>query len=46
MERPTPGVLARERVALADGRDEFCSDVASAAFCLEMGMEVVAEDAG
>jgi hypothetical protein len=31
---------------LADKRDEFCSNVASVAFCLEMGMEVVAEDAG
>lgn len=31
---------------MADERDEFCSDVASVAFCLEMGMEVVAKDAG
>lgn len=39
-------VLAPERVALADKRDEFCSNAASVAFCLESGMEVVAEDAG
>lgn len=43
---PLPGVLAQERVALADERDEFCSNVVSVAFCLEMGMEVVAVDAG
>lgn len=41
-----PGVLAQEQVALAGERDDFCSNVASVAFCLEMGMEVVAKDAG
>lgn len=41
-----PRVLAQEQVALADERDEFCSNVVSVAFCLEMGMEVVAVDAG
>lgn len=43
---PLPGVLAPEQVALADGRDEFCYNAVSVAFCLEMGMEVAAVDAG
>lgn len=40
------GALAQEQVALADERDEFCTNVVSVAFCLEMRMEVAAMDAG